>query len=126
MRVLFAHDLLDFRSGGAFTVIYNLLAKMDRRCFSNLVAVPGGPAPISDRFSELDASLHVLPEFARGLDGPLLPPGAGDELAACILRLAEDRDLSRERVKNGRETLMACFTDDAQARKVSDVFESLF
>ncbi|MCP5040737.1 MAG: glycosyltransferase family 4 protein [bacterium] len=71
-RILFVHDLLDFRSGGAVLVIHNLLAAMDRDRFDLELATPQNPitgaSRIPDNFLELGVPIHSLPTFTQTSD----------------------------------------------------------
>jgi glycosyltransferase involved in cell wall biosynthesis len=74
-RILFVHDLLDFRSGGAVLVVRNLLATMDREKFELELATPQNETAGSDRvpeeFHELAIPIHALPRFAQTSDRSL-------------------------------------------------------
>ncbi|MDP6977514.1 MAG: glycosyltransferase family 4 protein [Myxococcota bacterium] len=71
-RILFIHDLLNFRSGGAVLVVRNLLAAMDRSRFELELATPrsgvSGPQEVPEEFRELGLPLHALPPFTQTSD----------------------------------------------------------
>ncbi len=71
-RILFVHDLLDFRSGGAVLVVRNLLATMDRERFLLELATPRSLAPgldqPPDQFLDLGVPLHTLPPLTQTSD----------------------------------------------------------
>lgn len=71
-RILFIHDLLDFRAGGAVLVVRNLLATMNRDAYALELATPrprgSAPGDVPREFSDLGLPLHPLPPFTQTSD----------------------------------------------------------
>lgn len=65
--VLFVHDQLDFRAGGAVLVVHSLLASMDRTRFSLELATPRprGAEAVPEEFRELELPIHRLPPLMQ-------------------------------------------------------------
>ena len=70
-RILFVHDLLDFKAGGAVRVILNLLSAMDAQRFDLHLGTPRSKEPTPAEFRELGAELHELPPLEQTSDRSL-------------------------------------------------------
>jgi starch synthase len=60
-----------------------------------------------------------------GIDGVLVPAHAPAALAAAILDLLRDPGKAEQLVRAGRERVLACFTPEAQASNMLDVYRQV-